>query len=112
MVIFLSTHQLLVVESLFTSEVGLCLLKVQFGDAQTALRRTQRTHRRNDLDLGDHLAFLHLVTSLLVDLGYDAADLRLDVHLVTRLNGAGDEGGLLDVGDLGGKLLVADLLRT
>ena len=91
--------------------VHLCLPQVDVGKAHTTLGGTQLTHVGNHLDTGNHLAHLDHVAGLLVHFGDDAADLRFDVHLVSRFNLSGDDGGLVDVLDGGFQLIVGSCLR-
>ena len=65
--------------------VGLCLLEIHFGKTKTRLSRTERSHIGDNLQLGNHFAFLDHFSSLFIQFGYDAVDLRLDIHLIARL---------------------------
>ena len=91
--------------------VGRGLLEVDLGDPDAALGGAELGHVGDDLDLGDDLVLLDPLAGLLVELGDDPADLRLDVHLVPRLDLAGDDGPFLEVRHGRDEFLIAGLLR-
>ncbi len=107
----IGADQLLLEELLLATVVHLCLLQVDFGKAHTSLGRTELSHIRNHLYLGDNLARLNIITCLLAYLGDDTANLRLHVHLVARLNLTRDHGGFQNISHLWGKLGILHRLR-
>ena len=109
---FFRTDQLLVIQVFLTVVVGVGLVQGQLGQPDPALGGAQRTHLGNDLDLGDDLAFRHLLASLLVELGDDTADLRLDIDLVARDDLAGHHGRAGNVADHSLQGFIPDLHRT
>ena len=78
-------------------KVILHLTQIDVGQAHPALGTRQRAHVGDDFHLGYDLALLHTVARLLEQLGDDAADLGLDVHLIAWLYLASDDGGFLNV---------------
>ena len=90
--------------------VNLCLLQIDVSQTHTGLRTGKLSHVGNHLHLGDDLTLLHVLTSLLVNLGDDTRYLRLHVHLVTRFNLTRDNGGLLHLVHGGRKLTVHNFL--
>ena len=104
-------HQFLVEEVLLALEVGLSLLQVDLSQTDTHLCTRQLRHVRYHLDLGNHVASIHIVARLLQQFADDTRDLRFDVHLVARLNLTCDNSGLLDGVELRGKLVVNHFLR-
>ena len=107
----IGADQLLLVELFLATIVYLCLLQVNFGKAHTSLRRTELSHIRNHLYLGDNLACLHEIACLLADFGDDTADLRLYVHLVARLYLTRNHRGFQYIAHLWGKLGIFHRLR-
>ena len=112
LLILFRADQLLVIQGLLAVVIRLCLAEVQLGQPDPALCGTQTAHLRDDLDLGDHLSLGDLLAGLFVEFGNDAADLRLDRHLVARHDLAGHDGRAGHVGHFGFQHFIADLLRT
>ena len=110
LVILVCRHQSFVIEHLLALMVCKGLLKVDLGKAQTRLCRTELRHIRNDLHLGYHLASLHRLSCLFRYLRNDAADLRLDIHLVSRFNLSREHRTLAHVANGSLKLVILNRL--
>ncbi len=103
--------QLLLEELFLTTKVYLGLLQVDAGQTHTGLCAAQLAHIWDDLYLGYHLASLHIVASLLVNLGNDTTYLWLYVHLVARLYLTCYDGGFQYIAHLGNKLAILGSFR-
>ena len=107
----IGADQLFFEELFLATIIHLCLFQVDFCKAHTCLSRTELSHIRNHLYLGDNLARLNIITRFFANLCDDTANLRLYAHLVARLNLARDDGSFQNISHLRSKLSILHRLR-